>query len=190
MKTTNVDTQGTQWLIDPMHTTVGFSVRHMMITNVHGVFDRVSGTVRYDAAAPEQSELRVEIPAASVNTREPQRDGHLRSADFFDADTHPLIVFQSTTVRKTSDGILQVMGNLTMRGVTREVLLTVSEISSVLPDHRGVPRLGASATAKVKRSDFGVTYNRVLEAGRLAVGDEISLSFDVSLEKLGASAAA
>jgi polyisoprenoid-binding protein YceI len=185
MKTNNGDSLGTEWNIDPMHTTVGFSVRHLMITNVRGVFDQVSGTVRYDADAPERTELRVEIPAASINTRQPQRDAHLRSPEFFDAESHPLVRFQSTAARKADNGSLEVTGNLTMRGVTREIVLTISEISPVLPDHRGVPRVGANATAKVKRSEFGMLYNRVLEAGRLAVGDDVSLSFDVSLEKAG-----
>jgi polyisoprenoid-binding protein YceI len=190
MKTITQDSGSALWTIDPIHTTVAFGVRHLMITNVHGVFDRISGSVRYDAAAPEASEVRVEIPAESVNTRAPQRDAHLRSADFFDAERHPLITFQSTRVRSTGKASLEVTGNLTMRGVTREVVLTVSELASVAADFNGQPRLGGSATAIVRRSEFGMTYNKVLEAGGLAVGDEVSLRLDVSLQKVGASQAA
>ena len=190
MKTITQDTGSVLWTIDPIHTTVAFGVRHLMITNVHGVFDRVSGSVRYDRAAPEASEIRVEIPAESVNTRAPQRDAHLRSADFFDAEHHPFITFQSTRVRATGEDSLEVTGNLTMRGVTREVVLAASELSGVAADFNGQPRIGGSVMAKVKRSDFGMTYNKVLEAGGLAVADEVSLRIDFSLQKAGVSQAA
>jgi polyisoprenoid-binding protein YceI len=190
MKTITADSGAALWTIDPIHTTVAFGVRHLLITNVHGVFDRVSGSVRYDATAPEASEIRVQIPVESVNTRAPQRDAHLRSADFFDAEQHPLITFQSTKVRATGEDSLEVIGNLTMRGVTREVVLTVSELAAVAADFNGQPRIGGSATAKLKRSDFGMTFNKVLEAGGLAIADEVSLRLDVSLQKAGVSEAA
>jgi len=115
-----------------------------MVTNVHGVFERVSGTVRYDPAAPEAAEIRVEIPTESVNTRAPQRDAHLRSADFFDAAQYPLITFQSLSVRSTGEDSLDVIGALTMRGVTREVVLVVSGLAGVAADFNGQPRIGAS----------------------------------------------
>jgi polyisoprenoid-binding protein YceI len=178
------------WTIDPIHTTVAFGVRHLMITNVHGVFERVSGSVRFDPAAPESTEIRVEIPVESVNTRAPQRDAHLRSADFFAADQHPLITFQSTKVRSTGVDSLAVTGDLTMRGVTREVVLLVSQLAAVASDFNGQPRLGGSATATVKRSDFGMTFNKVLDAGGLAIADDVSLRLDVSLQKAAAAAAA
>jgi polyisoprenoid-binding protein YceI len=190
MKTITQDSGSVLWTIDPIHTTVSFAVRHLLITNVQGVFERVSGSVRYDAAAREASELRVEIPAESVNTRAPQRDTHLRSADFFDAEQHPLITFQSTSVRATGEDSLEVTGNLTMRGVTREVVLAVAELAGVAADFNGQPRIGGSATAKLKRSDFGMTFNKVLEAGGLAIGDEVSLRLDFSLQKAVVSAAA
>jgi polyisoprenoid-binding protein YceI len=190
MKTITQDSGSVLWTIDPIHTTVSFGVRHLLITNVQGVFERVSGSVRFDAAAPEASEIRVEIPAESVNTRAPQRDAHLRSADFFDAEQHPLITFQSTRVRATADDSLEVIGNLTMRGVTREVVLTVAELAGVAADFNGQPRIGGSATATLKRSDFGMTFNKVLEAGGLAIGDEVSLRLDVSLQKVVVSEAA
>jgi polyisoprenoid-binding protein YceI len=190
MKTITQDSGSALWTIDPMHTTVAFGVRHLMITNVSGVFDRVSGTVRYDSAAPEATEIRVEIPADSINTRTPPRDAHLRSAEFFDAEHHPIITFQSTKVRATGESSLEVLGNLTMRGITREVVLTVSELAAVAADFNGQPRIGGAASAKVKRSDFGMTYNKVLEAGGLAIADEVSLRLDFSLQKAGVSQAA
>lgn len=190
MKTITQDSGSVLWTIDPIHTTVSFGVRHLLITNVQGVFDRVTGSVRYDAAAPEASEIRVEIPAESVNTRAPQRDAHLRSADFFDAEHHPLITFQSTRVRAIGDDSLEVTGTLTMRGVTREVVLAVAELAGVAADFNGQPRIGGSATATLKRSDFGMTFNKVLEAGGLAIGDEVSLRLDVSLQKAVVSEAA
>ncbi|HWZ93004.1 MAG TPA: YceI family protein [Polyangiaceae bacterium] len=190
MKTITQDSGSTLWTIDPIHTTVAFGVRHLMVTTVHGVFERVTGSVRYNAAVPEASEVRVEIPVESVNTRAPQRDAHLRSADFFDAEHHPVITFQSTTVRSTGGDSLAVTGDLTMRGVTREIVLAVSGLAGVPADFNGQPRTGASATAQVKRSDFGMTFNKVLDAGGLAIADEVSLRIDVSLQKAGVSSAA
>jgi polyisoprenoid-binding protein YceI len=190
MKTITQDSGSALWTIDPIHTTVAFGVRHLMVTNVHGVFDRVSGTVRYNPAAPEATEIRVEIPVESVNTRAPQRDAHLRSADFFDAERHPLITFQSTKVRATAEDSLEVLGDLTMRGVTKEITLTINDLSGVAADFNGQPRIGGSATATLKRSDFGMTFNKVLEAGGLGIADEVSLRLDVSLQKAGGSAAA
>jgi polyisoprenoid-binding protein YceI len=190
MKTNANDSGSTFWTIDPIHTTVSFGVRHLMITTVRGVFDRVSGSVRFDPTEPDATEIRVEIPVDSVNTRAPQRDAHLRSADFFDAEHHPLITFQSTSVRSTGQDSLVVVGNLTMRGVTREVVLNVGELSSVASDFNGQPRLGGSATAELKRSEFGMTFNKLLDAGGLAIADEVSLRIDVSLQKAAAVAAA
>ena len=184
------DSGSTLWTIDPIHTTVGFSVRHLLITNVHGVFDRVSGSVRYDAAAPEKTVIQVEIPVESVNTRAPQRDAHLRSADFFDEANHPIIRFESTKVRATGEAALEVTGNLTLRGVKKEVVLSVTDLGGVPADFNGQPRLGGSATAKLKRSEFGMMFNKVLEAGGLAIADEASLRLDFSLQKAVATAAA
>ena len=189
MNTTNVDQKSseqkvvTTWTVDPVHTTVGFSVRHMMVTNVRGEFQKVSGKVRYRADSPEATEIEAEIATASIHTREPQRDAHLRSGDFFDAEAHPAIVFRSTAARRTGAGALAVTGNLTIRGVTREVTLAVVDITGEQRDHNGAVRMGASATAKIKRSDFGITYNKVIEAGGFAIGDDVLLQLDVSLVK-------
>jgi len=190
MKTSIQASGSALWTIDPIHTTVAFGVRHLMITTVRGVFERVSGSVRFDAASPEATEIRVEIPVESVSTRAPERDRHLRSADFFDAEQHPLITFQSTKVRAAGSDSLEVTGNLTLRGVTREIVLSVDELAAVPSDFNGQPRLGGSATASLKRSEFGMLFNKVLEAGGLAIADEVSLRLDVSLQKADVSAAA
>ena len=171
----------TLWTVDPAHTTVGFSVRHLMITNVRGTFEKVGGTVSYDPGRPEAAEVEIAIAADSIDTREPQRDAHLRSPDFFDAATHPTIVFRSTRVRRGGAGPLEIVGDLTIRGTTREVTLAVAEVTGEQRDFQGKRRIGASATAKLRRSDFGMTYNKLLEAGGAGIGDEVTLSLDVSL---------
>ncbi|HYQ04680.1 MAG TPA: YceI family protein [Polyangiaceae bacterium] len=172
----------TQWSIDPIHTTVAFSVRHLMVTNVRGVFARVSGSVRYDAANPAAAEIRAAIPVESIDTRSAQRDAHLRSADFFDAEHFPLLTFQSSRVFATGVDSLEIGGLLTMHGVTRAITLDVAELSSIAADHNGQPRLGGRAVTKLKRSDFGMTFNKLLEGG-LAISDEVSLHIDFSLQR-------
>lgn len=169
------------WTVDPVHTTVGFSVRHLMITNVRGVFEKVKGTVRYDSSRLDAVQIEISIPVASIHTREPQRDAHLRSADFFDAEAHPEMIFRSTRVRPGVAGPLEITGELTIRGTTREITLTVNEITAEHRDLQGARRIGASATGKLRRSDFGITFNKVLEAGGVALGDEVAVSVDVSL---------
>jgi polyisoprenoid-binding protein YceI len=173
----------TRWNIDPVHTTVGFSVRHLMITNVRGEFQKASGHVLYDAARPEATRIEATIDVASVSTREPQRDAHLRSADFFDAEKHPTITFTSKRARANGPGALEVVGDLTIRGATREVTLEVSDITGEQRDMYGNTRIGASAKTKIKRSEFGVSWNAVMETGGIAVGDEVSITLDVSMVK-------
>lgn len=178
-----VTTTTTTWTMDPIHSTVGFSVRHMMVTTMRGQFQKSSARVRYDAETPEAITIEAEIPTASIDTREPQRDAHLRSPEFFDAAAHPAILFRSKRARSVGNGALDVVGDLTIRGVTREVTLAIVDITGEQRDHNGATRMGASATAKIKRSDFGMTYNRVLEAGGIAIADEVTLSLDVELVK-------
>ena len=183
MNTTNDETAKTMWTLDPAHSAVGFSVRHLMITNVRGEFQTVSGTVRYDADRPEATAILVTLPAASIHTRDATRDAHLRSAEFFDAVQHPTITFRSTKARTTGEGGLEVTGDLTIRGTTREVTLAVAEITGEHKDFQGNARVGASATTKISRSAFGMSFNKVLETGGIALGDEVSLTLDVSLIK-------
>jgi polyisoprenoid-binding protein YceI len=173
----------TTWTLDPLDTTVAFTVRHFMVTNVGGVFQTLRGTARYDASNPESAELDVEIPAASLTTRDPARDGHLRSSHFFDVDRYPTITFHSTRVRSISPNALELVGDLTLRGTTREVVLAVSDLTGEQKDHNGTPRIGARATATIRRSDFGMTYNILLDGGGVALGDEVKLTLDVSLLK-------
>lgn len=171
------------WTIDASHSSVTFSVRHMMITNVRGEFQKLSGTVKYDRKAPQSAKVDVEIDVASIQTREEKRDAHLRSADFFDAEKFPTITFSSTSVGTVNGDRFDLVGNLTIHGVTREVTLSVEGPTAESKDPWGNTRVGATATGKIKRSDFGMTWNNVLEAGGVLVGDEIKLSLDVSLVK-------
>lgn len=168
--------------IDPSHSSANFSIKHMMIAKVHGGFEKLSGQFKYDAANPANSSVSVTIDAASINTREAQRDGHLKSADFFDVEKFPTITFQSTRFEK-SGGNLQIVGDLTIHGVTNQVILDVDGPSEELKDPWGNAKVGASATAKIKRKDFGLTWNAALEAGGLLVGDDVSISIDVQFVK-------
>jgi polyisoprenoid-binding protein YceI len=171
-----------RWTLDASHSSVTFSVRHMMISNVRGEFQKLSGDVSYDPKNPEAAQLAVRIEVASINTREEKRDAHLRSADFFDAEKHPTITFVSRRVRRHGDG-LEVVGDLTIRGTTREVTLTVDEVTPEHTDPWGGRRVGATARTKIRRSEFGMTWNAALEAGGVLVGDEISIHVEVQLVK-------
>jgi len=185
MQTTST-TEGTTparsatWTIDASHTNATFSVRHLMISNVRGEFQKVSGSGTFDPAKPEAAVVKAEIEVASISTREPQRDAHLRSADFFDAENHPLITFASTSVRRGDKG-LEVLGDLTIRGTTREVVLAIDNLTAPAKDPWGNERIGASASTKIKRSDFKMTWNTALETGGVVVGDEVRIQIDVEL---------
>jgi len=168
------------WTIDPAHSSVTFSVRHLMISKVRGEFGKVEGEVTYDPTQPEQSRVSAVIDVASINTREPNRDAHLRSPDFFHVAEWPTMRFESRRVHVTDDG-LAVEGELTIRDATRPVTLHVDGPTDPHKDLQGQLRIGASATAKIKRSTFGMTWNMLLEAGGVAVGDEITIQLDVSL---------
>ena len=168
--------------IDPSHSTASFSIKHMMIAKVHGGFEKMSGTLTYDKANPSKSSVQVAIEAASINTREPQRDTHLRSPDFFDVEKYPTITFKSTRV-EGSDGELKVIGDLTIHGVTQQVTLDVEGPSDEMKDPWGNIKIGASGTTKIKRKDFGLTWNAALEAGGFLVGDDVTISLDVQFVK-------
>lgn len=187
MNTATTDTALTTWTIDAMHSAVGFSIRHLMITTVRGEFQTISGSIRFDPAHPESTQIEASIPVASISTRQEQRDAHLRSAELFDAEKYPTATFRSTRARSVGAGQVEVIGDLTLRGVTRALTLAVTDITGEQKDHRGATRMGATATAKIKRSDFGMTYNMVLEAGGVALADEVALTIDVSLVKSAAA---
>jgi polyisoprenoid-binding protein YceI len=184
--TTTTETQTTataaRYTVDPAHTSVGFSVRHMMITNVRGSFGAVEGSVTYDPARPEATRISASVDVSSIDTREAKRDEHLRSADFFDVAGHPKMTFESRKVVRKGDD-LEVVGDLTIRGTTREVTLLVEDITSEHLDPWGNHRIGASASAKIKRSDFGMVWNAALEAGGMLVGDEVKIHIEASLVK-------
>ena len=171
----------TTWTIDNSHTLAEFSVRHLMISTVKGRFGEVSGKVVADDADPSRAQIEATINVASIDTREAQRDAHLRSADFFDAENFPTLTFRGTRVEKAGDG-LKVTGDLTIRGTTREVVLDVTSEGRVT-DPWGGQRAGYSAKTKIKRSDFGLTWNMALETGGVVVGDEIKIALEVELVK-------
>ena len=175
-------TARTTWSIDPTHSNVEFAVRHLMITTVKGRFTAFEGTVVLDEANPAASTAELTVQVASIDTREPQRDAHLRSADFFDAEQYPTLTFRSSGVRDiTADGFT-LAGDLTIHGVTRPVTLEVVHEGRAR-DPWGGERAGYAATTRIKRSDFGLTWNQLLETGGLAVSDEVKISLDVELDK-------
>lgn len=170
-----------EYKLDPAHSSAQFSVRHMMITNVHGGFSGVQGTVIFDPQNLSASRLDVVIDAATVNTQEAQRDAHLKSADFLDVAVYPSITFKSTKIVAAGDGELSVTGDLTIHGVTKSVVLAVEGPSPESKDPWGNTRIGASATTKIKRSDFGLAWNAALETGGILVGDDVKITLEVSL---------
>jgi polyisoprenoid-binding protein YceI len=170
-----------KWNIDNSHSSVTFSVRHLMISNVRGEFGKVAGSVTYDPTKPEATKVEARVEVATISTREKDRDIHLKSADFFDVEKFPTINFASKSVKTKGGGQLEIEGDLTIHGVTKPVKWTVEGPTAESADPWGNKRIGASATTKVKRSDFGMTWNKALETGGFVVGDEISVSVDVSL---------
>ncbi len=171
------------WTIDSAHSAAQFSVRHMMVSNVRGEFGKLTGTAVYDPANPGAAMVEATIDATTINTREPRRDEDLRSVNFFDTANYPTITFKSKKVEPAGDGHLKVTGDLTMRGVTREVVLDVTGLNTEVKDQRGNTHIGASATTRLNRKDFGVSWNRALDNGGVVVGDEVDVILDVELVK-------
>jgi polyisoprenoid-binding protein YceI len=167
-----------EYQLDSAHSSAQFSVRHMMISTVKGEFTKLSGTVVYDPSNLAASKIDAVIDATTVNTREVKRDAHLKSPDFFDTAKFPTLAFKSTEFRR-NNGKLQVKGNLTMRGVTREVVLDVDGPTSEIKDPWGNARFGATASAKINRKDWGLTWNQALEAGAMLVGEEVTITLDI-----------
>lgn len=166
--------------LDPAHTSAHFSVRHMMISNVRGEFTKVSGTVVFNPDNLQASSTEVVIDAGSIRTREDQRDTHLKSADFLDVEHYPEIRFRSKRIEQAGDGYT-VHGDLTIRGVTKDVPLKVEDLTPEAKDPWGNLRAGATASTKIKRGDFGLGWNMVLEAGGIMVGEEVSITIDAEL---------
>jgi polyisoprenoid-binding protein YceI len=180
----------TTWTLDKGHTTVGFSARHMMIHTVRGTFAEATGTVEFDEVHPEASRVEARVATASIATGVEDRDNHLRSADFFDSAEFPDMTFVSTSVRAGKDGEFAVTGDLTIRDVTREVVLE-GEISGPVADFEGKRRIGVSVSGEINREDFGLRWNAVLEAGTIVVGKTVKLQIEAeAVEAAVASIAA
>ncbi|MFZ1158995.1 MAG: YceI family protein, partial [Candidatus Sulfotelmatobacter sp.] len=155
---TTPQTSTTTWTIDPAHAVAEFKVKHMMISNVKGQFHKLTGTLTLDESNPANSRVEAVIDAASIETRDPQRNGHLKSADFLDVEKFPTLSFKSTRVSVVGDGELAVEGDLTIRGVTRKVTFSVEGPTPPTKDPWGNTRIGLSATTKINRKDFGLTW--------------------------------
>ena len=177
---TNTPATLTTWSVDPAHSHVEFAIRHLMISTVKGRFGIVRGTVHSDDADPAKGSAEIEIDVDSIDTREAQRDAHLKSADFFEAEKYPTIVFRSTRVTDVNGNRFTLIGDLTMHGVTRELALDVTSEGRA-KDPWGGERAGFSATAKINRSDFGLTWNQALEAGGVVVGDAVKITLEIEL---------
>jgi polyisoprenoid-binding protein YceI len=169
--------------LDPSHSSAQFSVRHMMVSTVRGQFDKVSGTVSFDDKDLTKAKLNVTIDAASIDTREPKRDEHLRSADFFDVKQFPSLTFVSTKVAKGPGGKYLVTGDLTMRGITKSITLTADAPTAAVKNPWGKLVRGVYATGKLNRKDFGLNWNKALEAGGVVVSDEVQLTIDAELNE-------
>ena len=168
--------------LDPSHTSARFGVKHMMISQVHGLFHKVSGTAAYDPKSPESDKLEATIEMASVDTNEPKRDGDLKSPDFFDVAKFPTMVFRSTRFEKRGNQLVAI-GTLTLHGVTKPLTLTIEQITPGVKDPYGMMRFGAHATGTLNRKDYGITFNAALETGGVLVSDKIGLEFDISAIK-------
>ena len=171
------------WNLDPAHTSVQFSVRHLMVSTVRGAFGKLSGTVQVEEKDLTRSKIQATIDAASIDTRVEKRDTHLKSPDFLDVARYPTIVFVSKKVEAGDPGHFKVIRDLTLHGVTREVSLDVEGPTPEIKDPRGNTRAGAQATTTINRKDFGLTWNQVLETGGVAVGDEVTITIDVEATK-------
>ena len=171
----------TTWQIDPKHSSAQFAVTHLMISTVRGEFHQLNGTVVVDDADISKSSVNVTIDATTVDTREPDRDKHLMSADFFDVAKYPTMVFKSTKVESAGPGRLKITGDLTIRGVTKQAVLEVSAPKPPIKDPWGLQRTAVSGSTKINRQDFGVAWNKTLDAGGVVVGDEVDINLDVEM---------
>jgi polyisoprenoid-binding protein YceI len=171
------------WQIDPVHTTVGFSVRHMTISTVRGQFNKVAGTITANDNDPATAVIEATIDTASIDTHSPDRDSDLKSANFLDVTKYPTMTFKSKKIEAAGSGKYNVVGDLTLHGVTREVTLAVVVPGAPIKDPWGNTRAGASATTTISRKDFGLTFNKMIEAGGAVVGDAVAVEIDVEAVK-------
>ena len=173
----------TTWNIDPDHSNVGFKVRHLMVSNVKGSFEKHSGVVDINDKDITKSTIDVTIDTTSINTNVKKRDDHLRSADFFDVAKYPTMTFVSKKVAKAGKDKLKVTGDLTLHGITKQVVLNVEDLSKESKDPQGFIRRGASANTKINRKDFGLVWNKALETGGVAVGEEVTIMLEIEMIK-------
>jgi polyisoprenoid-binding protein YceI len=169
------------WKIDPVHTSAQFGVRHLMVSTVRGTLGTVTGTVNLDEKDLTKSSVAASIDAAAIDTRESKRDAHLKSPDFFDVAKYPTITFTSKKVTKLGETKFQVTGDLTMHGVTKEVVLDVEGAATPFKDPTGNLKLGGMATTKLNRQDFGLQWNKALDGGGVVIGDDVAVTIDLEL---------
>ena len=169
----------TTWKLDPAHSSAEFKVKHMMISNVKGTFSGLSGTLQLDETDRTHSTVEASIDVTTISTGDAQRDGHLKSGDFFDAETFPTITFKSSNIDSTGGPDYEVSGDLTIRGVTHPVTFKVEDVSTPAKDPWGNQRIGLSATTKINRKEFGLGWNAALETGGVLVGEDVTITLDV-----------
>ena len=175
--------QPVNWRIDPLHSSAQFSVRHMMISTVRGQFGGVKGTILYDSKDPAHSSVQATIDCTTVNTGEPKRDSDLKSAEFFDVQHYPVMTFKSTRVEIAGPGKLRVTGDLTINAISKPVVLQLEGPTPPIKDTQGREKIGVSGTTTISRKSFGILYNPVMEAGGVAVSDEVSIVLEIELIK-------
>lgn len=171
------------WNIDSSHSDAGFAVKHLMISNVKGTFTNVAGTVEYDGKNPNSIKVDATIDTTTVNTGDKGRDEHLRGADFFDTEKFPKMTFKSKKVKSLGKGKVAITGDLTIKGVTKEVVLTVDGPSKEVKDPWGNTKIAASATTKIQRKDFGISYNKVMDNGGTVISDDVAITLEIEAGK-------
>lgn len=179
------------WEIDPVHSNANFTVKHLMVSNVKGEFSKVTGTINFDEKDPTKSSVNATIDATTIDTRSEQRDGHLKSPDFFDVAKFPTITFKSKKIEKAGEGKYKVTGDLTIKGTTKETVLDVeAPFKSVKNPFSGAEVAGLTATTKINRKEFGLNWNKAIESGGVMVGDEVNIGIELELVKKDAAPAA
>ena len=173
------------WEVDPAHSSVGFAIRHMMISTVRGQLRTFSAKIVGDPTSPSGATLEATLDPASIDTGNEKRDGHLKSPDFLDVQKFPTITFKSTGIQKAGDGKLKVTGDLTLHGVTKPVVLEVEGPTPAIKDPMGNTKAGAHATTRINRKDFGIVWNKTMDGGGLMVGDDIDVTIDVEAVQKG-----
>jgi polyisoprenoid-binding protein YceI len=171
-----------EWTIDDKHSAAQFRVRHMMVSNVNGTISGVKGKITFDGD-PKGLKVDAELDPKTINTNEPDRDKHLRNADFFDVEKYPTMTFKSKRVESAGEGKYKLVGDLTMHGVTKEVALDMDAPSPILKDSKGKERIGTTAVARINRKDFGMEWNHQLDQGGVALGEQIDITLDVEANR-------